>query len=131
MSNEHIVKSFAQELQRLSNLITQMGGVAEAQVEAAVQALVRRDTAIASQVIQSDLRIDAYEREVDNETLRLLALRQPMASDLRFITTTDFPPFSFIDASGRLSGFHVDLARAICAALEITDRCQIHALPWS
>ena len=50
MSNEHIVKSFAQELQRLSNLITQMGGVAEAQVEAAVQALVRRDTAIASQV---------------------------------------------------------------------------------
>src|SRR4051794_13194350 len=87
MSNEHIVKSFAQELQRLSNLITQMGGVAEAQVESAVQALVRRDTAIASQVIQSDLRIDNYEREIDNETLRLLALRQPMASDLREIVS--------------------------------------------
>ena len=87
MSNEHIVKSFAQELQRLSNLITQMGGVAEAQVEAAVQALVRRDTAIAAQVIQSDLRIDTYEREIDNETLRLLALRQPMASDLREIVS--------------------------------------------
>jgi polar amino acid transport system substrate-binding protein len=50
---------------------------------------------------------------------------------LRFITTTDFPPFSFIDASGRLSGFHVDLARAICAQLGITDRCQIQALPWN
>ena len=50
---------------------------------------------------------------------------------LRFITTTDFPPFSFIDASGRLSGFHVDLARAICAELGITDRCQIQALPWN
>ena len=87
MSNEHIVKSFAQELQRLSNLITQMGGVAEAQVEAAVQALVRRDTTIAAQVIQSDLRIDTYEREIDNETLRLLALRQPMASDLREIVS--------------------------------------------
>ena len=87
MSNEHIVKSFAQELQRLSNLITQMGGVAEAQMEAAVQALVRRDTAIAAQVIQSDLRIDTYEREIDNETLRLLALRQPMASDLREIVS--------------------------------------------
>src|SRR3954469_10395944 len=87
MSNEHIVKSFAQELQRLANLITQMGGVAEAQVESAVQALVRRDTAIASQVIQSDLRIDTYEREIDNETLRLLALRQPMASDLREIVS--------------------------------------------
>ncbi len=50
---------------------------------------------------------------------------------LRFITTTDFPPFSFIDASGRLSGFHVDLARAICAELDITERCQIQALPWN
>lgn len=50
---------------------------------------------------------------------------------LRFITTTDFAPFNFIDASGRLSGFHVDLARAICAELEIADRCQIQALPWA
>ncbi|WP_158047899.1 phosphate signaling complex protein PhoU [Skermanella pratensis] len=87
MSNEHIVKSFAQELQRLANLITQMGGVAEAQVEAAVQAVVRRDTTIAAQVMQSDLRIDGYERDVDAETLRLLALRQPMASDLREIVS--------------------------------------------
>ncbi|EWY37288.1 PhoU family transcriptional regulator [Skermanella stibiiresistens SB22] len=87
MSNEHIVKSFAQELQRLANLITQMGGVAEAQVEAAVQAVVRRDTTIATQVMQSDLRVDTYEREIDAETLRLLALRQPMASDLREIVS--------------------------------------------
>ncbi|HEV7417432.1 MAG TPA: transporter substrate-binding domain-containing protein [Tianweitania sediminis] len=49
---------------------------------------------------------------------------------LRFITTTEFPPFNFIDETGRLSGFHVDLARAICAELAITDRCQIQALPW-
>ncbi len=49
---------------------------------------------------------------------------------LRFLTTTDFPPFNFLDANGRLSGFHVDLARAICAELAISDRCQIQALPW-
>ena len=49
---------------------------------------------------------------------------------LRFLTTTDFPPFNFIDKSGRLSGFHVDLARAICAELGIADKCQIQALPW-
>lgn len=49
---------------------------------------------------------------------------------LRFLTTTDFPPFNFLDASGRLSGLHVDLARAICAELGITDKCQIQALPW-
>lgn len=49
---------------------------------------------------------------------------------LRFLTTTDFPPFNFLDPSGRLSGFHVDLARSICAELNISERCQIQALPW-
>lgn len=49
---------------------------------------------------------------------------------VRFLTTTDFPPFNFIDGAGRLSGFHVDLARAICAELGIADKCQIQALPW-
>ena len=49
---------------------------------------------------------------------------------VRFLTTTDFPPFNFIDANGLLSGLHVDLARAICKKLEILDRCQIQALPW-
>jgi len=49
---------------------------------------------------------------------------------LRFLTTTDFPPFNFLDGGGRLSGFHVDLARAICAELGIAEKCQIQALPW-
>ncbi|MGC5840430.1 transporter substrate-binding domain-containing protein [Mesorhizobium abyssinicae] len=49
---------------------------------------------------------------------------------LRFLTTTDFPPFNFLDSAGKLSGFHVDLARAICAELGIAEKCQIQALPW-
>ncbi len=49
---------------------------------------------------------------------------------LRFLTTTDFPPFNFIDRKKRLSGFHVDLARAICSELNLLNRCQIQALPW-
>lgn len=50
---------------------------------------------------------------------------------LRFLTTTDFPPFNYLDPQGRLSGFHVDLARRICSELGILDKCQIQALPWS
>jgi polar amino acid transport system substrate-binding protein len=50
---------------------------------------------------------------------------------LRFLTTTDFPPFNFLDQSGRLAGFNVDLAREICDVLEITAKCQIQALPWN
>jgi polar amino acid transport system substrate-binding protein len=49
---------------------------------------------------------------------------------LRFLTTTDFPPFNFLDATGRLTGFHVDLARAMCAELQMAGKCQIQALPW-
>ncbi|MFB2549754.1 transporter substrate-binding domain-containing protein [Ensifer soli] len=49
---------------------------------------------------------------------------------LRFLTTVDFPPFNFIDQSGKLSGFHVDLAREICRELEIEAKCQIQALPF-
>ncbi len=49
---------------------------------------------------------------------------------LRFLTTTDFPPFNFIDRDRRLSGFHIDLARQICTELEILHLCQIQALPW-
>lgn len=50
---------------------------------------------------------------------------------LRFLTTTDFPPFSFIDKNKRLTGFHVDLARAICRELEVLPVCQIQAVPFS
>ncbi|KAG1702676.1 putative ABC transporter arginine-binding protein 2 [Nymphon striatum] len=49
---------------------------------------------------------------------------------MRFLTTTDFPPFNFIDRKKRLSGFHIDLARAICDELGVLNRCQIQALPW-
>ena len=50
---------------------------------------------------------------------------------LRFLTTTDFPPFNFIDRNKRLSGFHIDLAREICDELKILPLCQIQAVPWS
>lgn len=50
---------------------------------------------------------------------------------VRFLTTTDFPPFNFIDQTGRLAGFHVDLVRGICEELKIVAKCQIQALPWS
>ena len=49
---------------------------------------------------------------------------------LRFLTTIDFPPFSFLDGQGRLAGFHVDLAREVCRELDIVARCQIQGLPW-
>lgn len=60
-------------------------------------------------------------------------LQRPDLSDLarlRFLTTADFPPFSFLDAAGRLTGFHVDLARAVCGELGLLARCEIQAVPF-
>jgi phosphate transport system protein len=87
MNREHIVRAFSEELRRLSTLITQMGGVAEAQVEAAVRAVARRDSGLSMSVVQSDARLDEYEREIDAEAIRMLALRQPMGGDLREIVS--------------------------------------------
>lgn len=87
MVSDHIVRAFAQELHRLSNLVTQMGGVAEAQIAASIKAVARRDITLAAQVMQNDLRLDEYERSIDQEAVRLLALRQPMAQDLREIVS--------------------------------------------
>src|SRR5690606_15985452 len=49
---------------------------------------------------------------------------------LRFLTTIDFPPFNYLDDQGRLAGFHIELAAAICDELSLAGRCQIQALPW-
>lgn len=49
---------------------------------------------------------------------------------LRFLTTVDFPPFNFIDRTGRLSGYNIDLLRAICIELKLEQICQVEAVPW-
>ena len=83
----HIVKSFDEELNRMTGEIAQMGGFVEEQIMASVNALVRRDSDKAQDVIAKDKRIDALEDEVEQMALRLLALRQPLAADLRLVTT--------------------------------------------
>jgi phosphate transport system protein len=83
MSSEHIVKSFDDELKQLSQMVAQMGGLAEAQLQAAIEALVARDAEQAARVVQGDVRIDQLERQISAQTIRMLALRQPMAQDLR------------------------------------------------
>ena len=79
MTTEHTVKSFDEELKRLSDLVAQMGGLAEAQLQAAIEALVSRDAEQAARVVQNDARIDQLERQISTQTVRMLALRQPMA----------------------------------------------------
>ena len=81
----HIVKSYSQELQRLRDLLTEMGGLVESQVAMAAEAIATGDAAIASRAVEQDREVDALERQAEQFVIRMLALRQPMASDLRQI----------------------------------------------
>ncbi len=85
MTSEHIVKAFDDQLKRLNNVIAEMGGLAELQLSEAIVAMVRRDTERALRVTGTDVRIDEMEAAVDQQALSILALRQPMARDLREI----------------------------------------------
>ncbi len=85
---EHIVKSYEQELVQLRDLVTRMGGIVEAQLALATDAVVGGDLNAASRAVEQDPAIDALEREAEQFVIRLLALRQPVASDLRQIVAT-------------------------------------------
>ena len=80
---EHTVKAFDEDITRLRGLIAEMGGVAEVAISESMDALVRGDEELARKVIARDKRIDAFEMEVDRLAVRILALRAPMADDLR------------------------------------------------
>jgi len=84
-ASEHVVKSYDLELKRLGALLTEMGGIVENQVALAAEAIMNRDAAAATRVVEEDPKVDALEREAEQFVIRLLALRQPVAEDLRRI----------------------------------------------
>lgn len=81
----HTVKSFDEEIRQLRSLVTQMGGLCEAQINGAIEALMNRDPDGALVVIRTDERIDALEAEAERLAVTMIALRAPMANDLREI----------------------------------------------
>src|SRR5262245_18106707 len=80
---EHIVKAFSEQLENRATSVAQMGGLTEAQFADAVEAIARRDSALAEKAITGDGRIDQLQISIEEQALKLLALRQPMAIDLR------------------------------------------------
>ncbi|HXA39826.1 MAG TPA: phosphate signaling complex protein PhoU [Phenylobacterium sp.] len=81
--NEHIVKSYEDELNSLAAECVRMGGLTEAQVADAVSGVVKRNQELAASVVVRDDKLDEAERDIERKTIRLIALRQPVADDLR------------------------------------------------
>ncbi len=86
-TNAHISQQFNEDMRGLRNQILSMGGMVEKQVSDAVKALVMGDTALAVTVRNNERDINAMEMAIDEECTRILALRQPAASDLRLVIT--------------------------------------------
>ncbi len=80
---EHTVKAFDEDITRLRGLIAEMGGLAEVAIGDGMEALIKGSQELADQVIARDKRIDALEAEIDKLAVRIIALRAPMADDLR------------------------------------------------
>ena len=80
---EHTVKAFDEDITRIRGLIAEMGGLAEVAVQEAMDALINSDEMLADAVVARDKKIDALEVEVDKLAVRIIALRAPMADDLR------------------------------------------------
>jgi phosphate transport system protein len=83
MVADHTVKGFDDEITRLRGLIAEMGGLAELAITESMEALIKGSTAQAETVVARDKQIDALEQEVDRLAVRIIALRAPMADDLR------------------------------------------------
>lgn len=81
----HTVHGFDDDLGKLRSLVRDMAALAERQVASAVDALFERDSELAGSVVAGDAAIDQLEREIETLAIRLLALRQPVASDLRIV----------------------------------------------
>ncbi len=83
MAQEHTVKAFDEDITKLRGLIAEMGGLAEVSMAEAMEALIKGNMDLAASVIARDKRIDSLEAEIDRLAVRTIALRAPLADDLR------------------------------------------------
>jgi phosphate transport system protein len=111
-------RHFDEELAELKTKLLRMAGQAEDQIDKALTALVTRDSALAREVIERDRQVNALDVEIDEESIRLLALHQPAARDLRLVTTA----MKIATELERIS----DLAENVCErAIELNEEPQL------
>ncbi len=125
MAAEHIIKSYDEELARLNSMIVEMGGLAESQLASAIEAVSERDSELAHRVIQGDDKVDQLERDLDNLAIRLLALRQPMARDLREIVAA----LKIGSDLERICDYAANVAKRSIALTQTPPARPVHSLP--
>jgi phosphate transport system protein len=125
MASEHIARAYEEELRKLSNAIAEMGGLAESQLGLAIEAVAKRDTELAARAVEGDAQVDQLERDVDNLAIRLLALRQPVARDLREI----FAALKIASDLERIADYASNVAKRSIALSQSPPVRPVYALP--
>ena len=125
MNNEHIVKSYDSELGQLNDLIARMGGLAEKQLACAVQSVFKRDAELASKTVEGDARIDDLEHEIDARAVQMLALRQPMADDLREVITA----LKISSDLERVGDYAANIAKRVAVLSQVPLVKPAHVIP--
>jgi phosphate transport system protein len=125
MASEHIARGYDEELHKLNNAIAEMGGLAESQLGLAIEAVAKRDTELAARVVEGDARVDQLERDVDNLAIRLFALRQPVARDLREI----FAALKIASDLERIADYASNVAKRSIALSQTPPVRPVYALP--
>ena len=117
---QHFVRSFDQELKHLRDMMTEMGGIVENQVALASAAIIERDADAATKAVEADPRVDALEREIEQFVIRMLALRQPVAGDLRQVVAA----LKMTDDLERIGDYAANVAKRSIVLVEF-------AMPYS
>ena len=125
MASEHLVRAYDEELQKLNNTIVEMGGLAESQLGAAIEAVVSRDADLAGRVVEGDPKVDQLERDLDNLAIRLLALRQPVARDLREV----FAALKIGSDLERIADYAANVAKRSIALSQAPPVRPVYGLP--
>ncbi|MCJ7833184.1 MAG: phosphate signaling complex protein PhoU, partial [Deltaproteobacteria bacterium] len=109
---------FEDELSDLKVQILKMGSLVEEAISRSIKSLVERNSALAHQVLENEARINSYDVNIDEECIRLIALRQPTAGDLRFVTTA----MKITTDLERMGDYAVDICER---ALELNEEPQL------
>lgn len=123
--SDHTVKSYDEELKQLHEDILRMGGIAESQFASAMQAVSKRDADIAAETVRGDNKIDELNHVIDKRVVHMLALRQPMASDLREIVSS----LKIAVDIERIGDYSANIAKRAIAMAELRPIKPISGIP--
>jgi phosphate transport system protein len=118
-------RHFQKELESLKTSLVKMGSVVEENFDRSILSVIERSTTLANQVIETDLRIDSLEIEIDNTIVDLLALQQPLASDLRFILAA----IKINNDLERIGDHAVNISQSAQVICSITDARILDEIP--